>query len=134
VGRIGRELGLAITAFQPFRDFEAMPEPQRARNLERAESKFGVMQALGTDLMLVCSNVHPAAIDDAARAAADPPNPRRARRSARTAHRVRSLGLGPARQTLVAGLGDCSGAPFSDLLHSCGKSRIPTGWFAAAPW
>jgi 4-hydroxyphenylpyruvate dioxygenase len=71
VRRIGRELGLAITAFQPFRDFEAMPEPQRARNLERAESKFDVMQALGTDLMLVCSNIHPAVIDDAARAAAD---------------------------------------------------------------
>jgi 4-hydroxyphenylpyruvate dioxygenase len=29
------------------------------------------MQALGTDLMLVCSNVHPAAVDDAARTAAD---------------------------------------------------------------
>ena len=71
VRRIGRELGLAITAFQPFRDFEAMPEPQRTRNLERAESKFDVMKALGTDLMLVCSNVHPAATDDAARAAAD---------------------------------------------------------------
>ena len=50
--RIGREFGVAITAFQPFRDFEAMPEPQRTRNLERAESKFDVMQALGTDLML----------------------------------------------------------------------------------
>jgi len=71
VQRIARELGLTIAAFQPFRDFEAMPEPQRARNLERAESKFDVMQALGTDLMLVCSNVHPAAIDDAARTAAD---------------------------------------------------------------
>jgi 3-dehydroshikimate dehydratase len=71
VRRIGRELGLTIAAFQPFRDFEAMPEPERARNLERAERKFDVMQALGTDPMLVCSNVHPAAIGDAARAAAD---------------------------------------------------------------
>ena len=71
VRRIGRELGLAITAFQPFRDFEAMPDPERARNFERAERKFDVMQALGTDLILVCSNVHPAAIDDPARAAAD---------------------------------------------------------------
>jgi len=71
VQRIAREFGLTIAAFQPFRDFEAMPEPERARNLERAERKFDVMQALGTDLMLVCSNVHPAAIDDAARTAAD---------------------------------------------------------------
>lgn len=64
-------LGLTITCFQPFRDFEAMPEPQRTRNLDRAEKKFDVMQALGTDLLLVCSNVHAAAIDDDARAAAD---------------------------------------------------------------
>ena len=39
VRRIASELGLAITAFQPFRDFEAMPEPQRTRNLDRAERK-----------------------------------------------------------------------------------------------
>ncbi|MCW3474318.1 bifunctional sugar phosphate isomerase/epimerase/4-hydroxyphenylpyruvate dioxygenase family protein [Limobrevibacterium gyesilva] len=71
VRRIAEDLGLAITIFQPFRDFEAMPDPQRARNLDRAERKFDVMQALGTDLVLVCSNVSPSAIDDDARAAAD---------------------------------------------------------------
>jgi 4-hydroxyphenylpyruvate dioxygenase len=71
VREIAEGLGLAITIFQPFRDFEAMPEPQRARNLDRAERKFDVMQALGTDLVLVCSNIHPAAIDDDSRAAAD---------------------------------------------------------------
>ncbi|MBV9735271.1 MAG: sugar phosphate isomerase/epimerase and 4-hydroxyphenylpyruvate domain-containing protein [Acidisphaera sp.] len=64
-------LGLSIPLFQPFRDFEAMPEPQRRRNLDRAERKFDVMQALGTDLILVCSNVQPSALDDDARAAAD---------------------------------------------------------------
>lgn len=71
VRRVAEGLGLAITLFQPFRDFEAMPEPQRARNMDRAERKFDVMQALGTDLVLVCSNVQEAAIDDDARAAAD---------------------------------------------------------------
>ncbi len=71
VRRIANGLGLAITLFQPFRDFESMPEPQRTRNLDRAEHKFDVMQALGTDLVLVCSNIHPAAIDDDVRAAAD---------------------------------------------------------------
>ncbi|NBS43467.1 MAG: sugar phosphate isomerase/epimerase and 4-hydroxyphenylpyruvate domain-containing protein [Acetobacteraceae bacterium] len=65
------ELGLAITLFQPFRDFEAMPEPQRRRNLDRAERKFDTMAALGTDLLLVCSNVQAAAINDPARASAD---------------------------------------------------------------
>ncbi|HVZ06420.1 bifunctional sugar phosphate isomerase/epimerase/4-hydroxyphenylpyruvate dioxygenase family protein [Rhodopila sp.] len=68
---LAESLGLTITCFQPFRDFEAMPEPQRGRNLERAERKFDVMQALGTSLLLVCSNTHPAALDDDARAAAD---------------------------------------------------------------
>ncbi len=71
VRRIAEGLGLAITLFQPFRDFEAMPDPIRARNLDRAERKFDVMEALGTDLVLVCSNVQPHAIDDPARAAAD---------------------------------------------------------------
>jgi 4-hydroxyphenylpyruvate dioxygenase len=68
---IAEGLGLGICCFQPFRDFEAMPDAQRARNLDRAERKFDVMQALGTDLLLVCSNVQPACIDDPARAAAD---------------------------------------------------------------
>lgn len=71
VRSIARGLGLNITCFQPFRDFEAMPEPQRRRNLDRAERKFDVMQALGADLLLVCSNIDPAAINDDARAAAD---------------------------------------------------------------
>jgi 4-hydroxyphenylpyruvate dioxygenase len=71
VRRICEGLGLTIDLYQPFRDFEAMPEPQRARNMDRAERKFDVMQALGTDLTLVCSNTQAAAIDDDARAAAD---------------------------------------------------------------
>ena len=71
IRRLAEDLGLSITLFQPFRDFEAMPEPQRARNLDRAERKFDVMQALGTDLVLVCSNTQEAAIDDDARAAED---------------------------------------------------------------
>ncbi|MFT8243502.1 bifunctional sugar phosphate isomerase/epimerase/4-hydroxyphenylpyruvate dioxygenase family protein [Roseomonas sp. BN140053] len=71
VGRMVRDLGLAVTIYQPFRDFEALPEPRRAQALDRAERKFDVMQALGTDLVLVCSNTQPAALDDPARAAAD---------------------------------------------------------------
>lgn len=69
--RICEDLGLAITIFQPFRDFEGMPAPQRQRNLDRAERKFDTMQALGTDLILVCSNVQPAALPEPERAAAD---------------------------------------------------------------
>ncbi len=51
------DLGLAITLFQPFRDFEGCRRERLARNLDRAERKFDLMQELGTDLVLVCSNV-----------------------------------------------------------------------------
>jgi 4-hydroxyphenylpyruvate dioxygenase len=71
VGRMVRDAGLRVTVFQPFRDFEGMPDLQRARAFDRAERKFDVMQALGTDLMLVCSNVSPAALGGVDRAAAD---------------------------------------------------------------
>ncbi len=71
VGRMAAERGLAVTVFQPFRDFEGLPEPLRGRAFERAERKFDVMQALGTDLMLVCSSVHAEARGGIDRAAAD---------------------------------------------------------------
>lgn len=68
---LAESLDLSITCFQPFRDFESMPEPQRTRNMDRAERKFDVMQQLGAELLLVCSNVAPASLDDDFRAAAD---------------------------------------------------------------
>ncbi|MGO4355023.1 bifunctional sugar phosphate isomerase/epimerase/4-hydroxyphenylpyruvate dioxygenase family protein [Rhizobium sp. RAF36] len=71
VGRMARDLGLEITLFQPFRDFEGMPEPLRVRTFDRAERKFDVMQELGTDLVLVCSNVSSVALGGIDRAAAD---------------------------------------------------------------
>jgi 4-hydroxyphenylpyruvate dioxygenase len=71
VGQLCRDLNLAICAFQPFRDFEGMPEPQRARNFARAERKFDLMQELGTDLLLVCSNISPVSLGGIDRAAAD---------------------------------------------------------------
>ncbi|WP_339818692.1 TIM barrel protein [uncultured Paracoccus sp.] len=71
VGRMVRDHGLEITLFQPFRDFEGLPEPHRSRALARAERKFDLMTQLGTDLMLVCSTVHPAAIGGIDRMARD---------------------------------------------------------------
>ena len=71
VGRMAVDEGLAITLFQPFRDFEGLPEPQRSRAFDRAERKFDVMQELGTDLMLVCSSVSPVSLGGIDRAAAD---------------------------------------------------------------
>lgn len=71
VGQMCRDLGLTICAFQPFRDFEGMPEPQRSRNFARAARKFDLMKELQTDLMLICSNISPASLGGIDRAAAD---------------------------------------------------------------
>ncbi|MBU4527780.1 MAG: sugar phosphate isomerase/epimerase and 4-hydroxyphenylpyruvate domain-containing protein [Hoeflea sp.] len=71
VGQMVRDHGLEISLFQPFRDFEGMPEPQRARVFDRAERKFELMGELGADLVLVCSNVSPLALGGIDRAAAD---------------------------------------------------------------
>ncbi|WP_349616178.1 3-dehydroshikimate dehydratase QuiC [Azotobacter salinestris] len=57
VRKLAADLGLAITLFQPFRDFEGCRRDRLQRNLDRAERKFDLMQELGTDLVLVCSNV-----------------------------------------------------------------------------
>ena len=57
-----------LSAVPRFRsDARAAARPQ----LDRAERKFDIMQALGTDLMLVCSNTQAATINDDSRAAAD---------------------------------------------------------------
>lgn len=58
------DLGLAITLFQPFRDFEGCRRDRLHKNLDRAARKFDLMQELGTDLVLVCSNVQPDALGD----------------------------------------------------------------------
>src|SRR2546430_5752127 len=62
--------GLGIDLYQPFRDFEGVPDADFERNLARAERKFDLMETLGAAMMLVCSNVSPNAIADDARAAA----------------------------------------------------------------
>ncbi len=64
-------LGLRSITFQPFRDFEGMPPERRERVFSRAERKFDVMQELGCDLLLVCSNVSPESLGGIDRAAAD---------------------------------------------------------------
>jgi 4-hydroxyphenylpyruvate dioxygenase len=69
--RMIESLGLETITFQPFRDFEGMPEPQRSKVFARAERKFDVMQELGCDLLMVCSNVSPDSLGGIERAAAD---------------------------------------------------------------
>jgi 4-hydroxyphenylpyruvate dioxygenase len=71
VGRRIRDLGLEAVTFQPFRDFEGLPESLRAKAFSRAERKFDLMQELGCDLLMVCSNVSPDSLGGIDRAAAD---------------------------------------------------------------
>ncbi len=71
IGQVVRDHGLEITLFQPFRDFECLPELLRKKAFDRAERKFDLMQELGTNLMLICSSVHPASLGGIDRAAAD---------------------------------------------------------------
>src|SRR3954464_14715906 len=69
VRTICADLGLRVLLFQPFRDFEAAPRARMQKNFDRAENKFDVMEQLGTDLMLVCSNTAPDTLADDAVAA-----------------------------------------------------------------
>ena len=71
IGRTIKDLGLAAVTFQPFRDFEGMPEPQRVKVFSRAERKFDLMAELGCDLLMVCSNVSPDSLGGIDRVAAD---------------------------------------------------------------
>jgi 4-hydroxyphenylpyruvate dioxygenase len=64
-------LGLKPITFQPFRDFEGMPDAQRQKTFDRAERKFDLMQELGCPLLMVCSNVSPDSLGGIDRAAAD---------------------------------------------------------------
>jgi 4-hydroxyphenylpyruvate dioxygenase len=60
---LAARLGLSLDLYQPFRDFEGVEEEVLADNLRRAELKFRLMQRLGIDLLLVCSNVATATVD-----------------------------------------------------------------------
>ncbi|MFF3327974.1 bifunctional sugar phosphate isomerase/epimerase/4-hydroxyphenylpyruvate dioxygenase family protein [Streptomyces sp. NPDC002888] len=63
------DLGLGIDLYQPMRDIEAVPAEEFDGNLRRARHKFALMRRLGADTVLVCSSVHPLAVDDDALAA-----------------------------------------------------------------
>jgi 4-hydroxyphenylpyruvate dioxygenase len=69
IGAMSADLGLSCELYQPFRDFEGLPDAAFKRNLERAERKFDVMQAVGAQLMLVCSNTRPDSLPEPERAA-----------------------------------------------------------------
>ena len=53
IKKIVYDYGLEISLFQPFRDFEGMPEPYRSRAFDRAKKKFDVMNELGAKTILI---------------------------------------------------------------------------------
>ncbi|MEJ1181207.1 MULTISPECIES: bifunctional sugar phosphate isomerase/epimerase/4-hydroxyphenylpyruvate dioxygenase family protein [unclassified Pseudarthrobacter] len=63
VRKMAADLGLTLDLYQPFRDFDSVSEDLLAANLRRADAKFRLMDRLGMDTVLVCSNVATASID-----------------------------------------------------------------------
>jgi 4-hydroxyphenylpyruvate dioxygenase len=64
IRRRGDELGLSFDLYQPFRDLDGVAEEVFEDNLRRLESKFRLMKRLGIDMILICSNVGSATVDD----------------------------------------------------------------------
>lgn len=59
IRRMIEDHGLKLVTYQPFRDFEGLPEPLRSRAFERAKKKLDLTAELGSDLLMVCSSCSP---------------------------------------------------------------------------
>lgn len=57
IAKLASSLGLQILLYQPFRNFEGVPDAKLAENLERARRTFDTMNQLGCEKLLLCSNV-----------------------------------------------------------------------------
>ncbi|MGL4257388.1 MAG: bifunctional sugar phosphate isomerase/epimerase/4-hydroxyphenylpyruvate dioxygenase family protein [Microbacterium sp.] len=64
------QLGVSLDLYQPFRDFEGVGPDLLEQNLRRAKAKFVLMNRLGIQTMLLCSNVATARSGDEQLAAA----------------------------------------------------------------
>lgn len=71
IGKMARDHGLTIDLYQPMRGFEGLPEPLRKRAFDRVETKFDLIEELGTDLLAVTSSSHPESLGGIDRIAAD---------------------------------------------------------------
>ncbi len=61
---LAERLGLTLDLYQPMRDVEGVDKETFVDVLRRAEAKFALMNRLGIDLVLCCSNVATATIDN----------------------------------------------------------------------
>jgi 4-hydroxyphenylpyruvate dioxygenase len=64
VAGLAADLGLTLDLYQPFRDFEGVGSDRLRQNLRRASAKFDLMNRLGIDTLLLCSNVGTAVSGD----------------------------------------------------------------------
>ncbi|WP_322409110.1 sugar phosphate isomerase/epimerase and 4-hydroxyphenylpyruvate domain-containing protein [Microbacterium invictum] len=64
IAALAERLGLTLDLYQPLRDVEGVDDAAFSAVMHRAEAKFRLMQRLGMDLVLCCSNVATATIDD----------------------------------------------------------------------
>lgn len=51
------QLGLSLDLYQPFRDFEGVGPDLLEQNIQRAAAKFALLNRLGIETLLLCSNV-----------------------------------------------------------------------------
>lgn len=71
VGKMAKDLGLEIIALQPFRDMEGNPRDIQKKRIEMLKRKMQVAHELGTNRLLMCSNVQAYASSDRDLCAAD---------------------------------------------------------------
>ena len=64
VAAMARRLGLSLDLYQPFRDAEGVAEELFPAVQRRMRAKLHLMERMGMDTMLVCSNVGTATVDD----------------------------------------------------------------------
>jgi 4-hydroxyphenylpyruvate dioxygenase len=69
--RLLRETGMEVSCYQNLRNYEGMPEEQRSTKNQIAEQLFAQMQLLGTDTLVLCTNIAGDAIGDEARIVRD---------------------------------------------------------------
>ncbi|KAF3160463.1 hypothetical protein TWF788_003146 [Orbilia oligospora] len=68
IGTLCKELGLKVSMYQTFRDFEGTAAPEAfEKNMRRLQQKFNFMDQVGAELLLICSSCSPTSIGDRTR-------------------------------------------------------------------
>lgn len=71
VAALAARNGIAVLSLQSLRDFETLPQAEHAWAVRRAGRFLDLAVRVGAQMLVVCANTRPDALDDADRAAAD---------------------------------------------------------------